>query len=156
MDELRKSHQPSPQCANEEPRVRIEADEDKKKLVVLYHDESIYNTNEGQTWMWREDDHPALLPKTKGSGVMVSDFVEEHRGYLELTPEEHDVAKVKFPTIPNSARVIFEYGAEKEGYWTGDKFMAQVKTACDVADSIYDPAKHPITICSLTIYSGKL
>ena len=144
MDQLRQSHKPPPQCEDEEPRVRIEADEEKKDLILIYHDESIYNTNEGQLWMWAEDDHPALLPKTKGSGIMVSDFVEEHNGYLALTPEEHDAAKVKFPTIPKSARVLFEYGADKEGYWTGDKFMTNVKDACDIAESKYNPAKHSI------------
>ena len=41
------------------PRVSSEDNEEKKTLVVLYHDESIYNTNEGQTWMWAEDDHLA-------------------------------------------------------------------------------------------------
>ena len=144
MEDLREAHQPLPQCSDEEPRVRVEADEDKKKLVLLYHDESIYNTNEGQSWMWGEDDHPALLPKTKGSGIMVADFVEEHSGYLALTDAEHDTAKVKFPSIPKSSRVLFEYGADKEGYWTGDKFMAQVKSACDIAEAKYDPSKHTI------------
>ena len=51
--------------------------------MVIYHDESIFNTNEGQSWMWGEEDRPAILPKTKGSGIMVSDFVG---GFLELTP----------------------------------------------------------------------
>ena len=32
-----------------------------------------------------EEERPALLPKTKGSEVMVSDFVEEHKGYLRLS-----------------------------------------------------------------------
>ena len=73
--------------------------------------------------MWGEEDHPALLPKTKGSGVMVSDFVDQHTGYLTLTPEQHDAAKTKFPSIPSLARVLFEYGAERGGYWTSDKFM---------------------------------
>ena len=33
-----------------------------------------------QTWMWGEEERLALLPKTKGSGLMVSDFIEEHDG----------------------------------------------------------------------------
>ena len=144
MEDLRKAHQPLPQCSDEEPRVRNEDDEDKKKLVVLYHDESIYNTNEGQSWMWGEDEHPALLPKTKGSGIMVADFIEEHAGYLAFTPEEHEMAKARFPSIPKSARVLFEYGADKEGYWTGEKFMSQVKIACDIAEAKYDPSKHTV------------
>ena len=31
---------------------------EENRLVVLYHDESIYNTNKGQSWMWAEEDHP--------------------------------------------------------------------------------------------------
>ena len=50
---------------------------------MIYHDESIFNTNEGQTWMWGEEERPAILPKTKGSGIMVSDFVEEHNVFFK-------------------------------------------------------------------------
>ena len=50
-----------------------------------FQDICMVSTNEGQTWMWGEDDRPAILPKTKGSGIMVSDFVEEHGGYLKVT-----------------------------------------------------------------------
>ena len=116
MEDLRTTHQPPPQCSDEEPRVRNEDDEDKKKLVMFYHDESIYNTNEGQSWMWGEEEHLALLPKMKGSEIMVADFVDEHVGYLMFTPEEHEVSKARFPSIPETARVLFEYGADKEGY----------------------------------------
>ena len=94
--------------------------------------------------MWGEEDHSALLPKTKGSGIMVSDFVDEHNGYLAFTAEEHCLAKETSPSISKSARVLFKYGADKEGYWTGDRFMAQVKTACDIAEFKYDPSKHTI------------
>ena len=59
-NEHRESHQSPLQCANEEPRMRIKADKEKKKLIILW------NTNEGEVWMWAEDDHPALFPRTKG------------------------------------------------------------------------------------------
>ena len=64
----------------------------------------------------------------KGSGVMVSDFVDEHDGYLRLTDEQFAVAKVDNPTIAQTARVTFLYGSEREGYWTGEKFMKQMAT----------------------------
>ena len=63
--------------------------DEENRLVVLYHDESIYNTNKGQSWMWAEEEYPALLTKTKGSGIMVAEFINEHNGYLKLTPEEY-------------------------------------------------------------------
>ena len=37
-------------------KISEEDAEEKKTLVVLYHDESIYNSNEGQTWMWEEEE----------------------------------------------------------------------------------------------------
>jgi hypothetical protein len=88
MAALRESHQPLPTCSDEPPRIRSESDERKKELVVVYHDESIYNSNEGQTWM----------AKTKGSGLMVSDFIEEHDGYLSLSNQQPKAAN---PDIKN-------------------------------------------------------
>ena len=89
---------PLPRYSDDPPRVRLEANEEKE-LVIIFHDESIFNTNEGQTWMWGESERPAILPKTKGSGIMVSDFVEEHGGYLKLLPDEVDEAKSQYPNI---------------------------------------------------------
>ena len=34
-----------------------------------------------------------LKPKSKGSGIMVSDFINEHNGYLALSNEEHNRVK---------------------------------------------------------------
>ena len=31
-----------------------------------------------------------VKPKSKGAGIMVSDFVDEHNGFLALNDEEHD------------------------------------------------------------------
>ena len=56
MANLYQTHQPPPTCSDEPPQVREEDDEEKKTLAVLYHDKSIYNSNEGQTWMWKEEE----------------------------------------------------------------------------------------------------
>ena len=53
-------------------------------LSSFTHDELIDNSNKEQTWTWGEEEKPALLLKTKGSGLMVSDFIEEHNGHLHL------------------------------------------------------------------------
>ena len=49
-----------------------------KTVIVLYHDQ-------GQTWMWGEENRQALLPKAKGSGIILSDFIDEHDGNLCLS-----------------------------------------------------------------------
>ena len=87
--------------------------------------------------MWGESKRPAILPKTKGSGIMESDFVEERGQYLKLTPGEFESAKEQYPSIEPNAQCLLEYGAEKEGYWTSDRFMEQVRCAADFADIKY-------------------
>ena len=144
MSTLQLAHKPPPLCSDEPPRVRQEEDEGKKTLVLIYHDESIYNCNDGQTWMWGEEDKPAIMPKTKGSGIMVSDFVDEHHGYLCLTDEQYNVAKRSNRDLPQQARVTFEYGSNRDGYWTGNKFLKQMKNACDIALIKYPSETHTV------------
>ena len=110
---------------------------------MIYHDEYILNTNEGQTWMWGTDDNPAILPKTKGSGIMVSDFVE-HGGYLHLLEDELGAAAEIDPNFPYEARQLLEYGAEREGYWRSEKFMLQMENAVRIAEFKYNPAMHTV------------
>jgi len=38
---------------------------------------------------------------------MISDFIDEHNGYLCLAPEEHEVAKFTLPDLPAKAWVVF-------------------------------------------------
>lgn len=61
-----------------------------------------------------------LRPKSKGSGIMISDFIDERIGYLALTDEEFKKAKEEDITI---TRESLEYGESREGYWNSDKFM---------------------------------
>ena len=46
---------------------------------------------------------------------MVSDFVEEHGGFLTMSPEEQTLARASNPDFPDEAREMLEYGAEREG-----------------------------------------
>ena len=76
---------------------------------------------------------------------MVSWFVEEYSSHLALTPEEHKAAKAKYLTIQSLLGCsIGIYGNNKEGYWMGEKFMVQMKNACDIAESKYGCDKHTI------------
>ena len=111
----------------------------QKKFVMIYHDESIFNTNEGQTWMWGTDDKPAILPKTKGLGIMVSDFIEQHGGFLRLTSQERHANAIEAdPDFPKEARQFLEYGGEREGYWTSQRFMDQMIKAVKIAELKYN------------------
>ena len=72
-----------------------------------------------------------LVPKSKGAGIMVSDFISEKYGYLRSTEE----AKIRFPNLTQqSARAFLECGESKEGYWTSEKFMNQIKQSAKLAE----------------------
>ena len=44
-----------------------------------------------------------LRPKSRGAGIMVSDFIDEHNGYLRLTDEEYEESKTAHPGIKKHA-----------------------------------------------------
>ena len=69
---------------------------------------------------------------------MVSDFIDERNGYLQLSDEEYSRAKEKDPTIRKHAHHLLEYGESKEGYWTSEKFLVQLKEAVKIAEAKED------------------
>ena len=72
--------------------------------------------------MWKDDMMQVLKHKGRGASLMVSDFIEKRDGYLKLSDDLHQYASSQDNTIPQSARVIFEY-AWKEGYWNNELFL---------------------------------
>ena len=92
--------------------------------------------------MWGTADKPAILPKTSGSGIMASDFIEDHSGYLCLLLEELERARRVELDFPQKARELFEYGAARESYWTGEKFIGQIEKAHKIIQFKYNPAMH--------------
>ena len=137
LKELKQSHLPPPPCSDEMAAPPPPDAESRKRLVLIYHDESIFNASEGQLWMWAAEDMAVIRPKTKGSGIMVSDFIDQHSGFLRLTDEEYELARATDPSFPKQARALLEYGADRDGYWTGDKFMANIKDAARIAEFKY-------------------
>ena len=111
------------------------------KTVVLFHDESTFQANEDQPTLWAVKGTSVMRPKSKGSGIMVSDFIEERNGYLQLTDNEYEHAKQQDPSIRKYARRLFEYGEAKEGYWTSEKFMSQIREAEKIAVAKYPKAE---------------
>ena len=135
---LHPSEAPTPESASAFPStVPLPSSDSRDKTVVLFHDESTFQANEDQTTMWGKKGEHMLRPKSKGSGIMVSDFVDEKNGYLALTSEEYAAASVTHPAMWKEARCLLEYGESREGYWTSEKFMLQVEEAVAIADIKY-------------------
>ena len=47
----------------------------QKPLVLVTHDESTFNANDGKRRLWMEKGKQPLRPKARGKGLMVSDFL---------------------------------------------------------------------------------
>ena len=43
--------------------------------------------------IWAEKGTSVMRPKSRGRGIMVSNFISENHGYFQLTQEEYDEAK---------------------------------------------------------------
>ena len=61
-----------------------------------------------------------LQTKTMGAGIKMSDL---YSGFLQLSNQEHFLVFVAELIFPKSPKLFLEYGAEKTGYWTGEKSM---------------------------------
>ena len=102
------------------PDVDAPTNETRSKTVVLFHDESTFMANEDQPTQWGMKGEKMMKPKSKGAGIMVSDFIDEHNGFLTLSDDEYEAAKASNPNIRKYAQQFLEYGESREGYWTRD------------------------------------
>ena len=104
----------------------------RKSKYVFFHDESTFQSNEDQSLQWGLKGSKIIKPKSKGAGIMVSDFIDEHNGFLAFNDEEHE--KVKALNLLKYARKFLKYGESREGYWDRDKFVGQMKTAIQMVE----------------------
>ena len=58
-------------------------DATQKLCVLITHDESTFYCNEGKKLFWLENKKKKLLPKSKGSSIMVSGFMCPCHGFMK-------------------------------------------------------------------------
>ena len=68
---------------------------------------------------------------------MISSYIDEHSSFLCLTDQECERMKKNNKPAKKFACQFLEYGENREGYWTQDKFMEQMKTTVDMAEFKY-------------------
>ena len=78
-----------------------------RNLVLIFHVESIFYSNDDQGWMWGEKGKIILKPKGQGRGIMVSDFIDEDNGYLALTDAEYEQGKQTYILIFTNKHVSY-------------------------------------------------
>ena len=136
LEIISSTHAPPPFCQDEQP-VEHFIGPQCKSVVLLFHDESTFHSNEDQGWMWAEKGKQPIRPKGLGRGIMVSDFVDEFNGLLTLTEEEFERGRLMYPNLKKKARVLLKYGVESEGYWNNEKFIKQVEDVIKIVNIKY-------------------
>lgn len=126
------------------PRPPVSGEPDPELSVPIFHDESTFHSNDDQKWMWAEKGKQPIRPKSQGRGIMVSDFIDEHNGYLRLSDEEYDREKGSHPGLWKEARCFLKIGAEYEGYWDSGKFLKQVDHSITIAELKYPKETHSL------------
>ena len=133
---LNNENAPTPEAAQALPSdLETPASKQISKTIIFFHDESTFQACDYERTQWGTKHDHMLVPKSKGVGIMVSDFISEKIGYLYLTDVEYEGAKSKYPeSTQKAARAFLEYGESKEGYWTSEKFMNQIKQSAKLAE----------------------
>ena len=73
---------------------------------------------------------------------MVSEFIEEKDGYLALSDQQYELEVANSgDDVEKSALAVLEIGENREGYWTGERFMEQVTKAVEVAEVKYPTSR---------------
>ena len=142
LEILELTHLPPPLCADNQTAFQVGSETRSRTLVLIYHDESSFHANEGQSVLWAEDGRIPIRPKSQGRGLMVSDFVTEHFGLLQLDDKEFEKARKSDASISRAAREILRFGAANEGYWNSERFLKQTERAIAIAKVKFPPSTH--------------
>src|ERR1044071_9221248 len=95
-----------PKFIGEECETQIDPElKDRDRLHILVtHDETTFQSNDGFRSGWRPKNEQPLRKKGQGRSIHVSDFLTETIGRLKLNEDDID------GIIPNEARVIINPG----------------------------------------------
>ena len=80
----------------------------ERRLVLVSHDESTTQANDGKKKSWVHENEHALKKKGVGRGIHQSDVICSTVGWLKAASQS------------------LEYGKNYEGYWNGELFVKQV------------------------------
>jgi len=84
--------------------------------------------------VWAKSGELPLRKKGNGHSIMISEFLTEECGRLKLNLQQHQ----ENPSIPEEARVYLQLGKDRDGYWTSENLVEQVKTkAIPIFETIF-------------------
>ena len=93
------------------------------EIILVTHDESTFNANDGRRSCWVKEGESILRPKGR-RGIIVSEFLTGS-GRLRVRDEVSDDELLR-EGLERDATVYFVYGDKGEGYWKGEDMVQQV------------------------------
>ena len=118
---------------NMEYIISAELQPGEQKLVLITHDETCFDSNDSKRSIWLEGESHALRPKGSGRSLMVSQFLCQCHGQMEVTVTEAMAAE--FPALQGlvgskyETLKIIKPGKNADGYWTNKDLVQQTKVA---------------------------
>ena len=98
--------------------------QDGERIVVLiFHDESIYNSNDSSNVKWVLRGSAELFPKSRGRCLMVSGFICDCHGFLRVGNRK-------------SYKIIAP-GKNADGYWTNDDLVKQLEEVIPLFEEVH-------------------
>jgi len=105
-------------------RILLILEPNEKEIVLVTHDESVFYSNDGKRGVWAKSGELPLRKKGNGRSIMISEFLTEEYGRLKLNSQQHQ----ENPSIAEEARIYLRPGKDRDGYWTSEDLVEQVKT----------------------------
>jgi hypothetical protein len=123
---------------------------DEVEIVRYYHDESIFHANDIAKTYWGSVDDEELPRKGNGRCVMVSEFLSEEHGYLNLEkilPKDQLDAAKQFESTPKilSSRAIIYPGKQGDSWWDCEQLIQQTERHLKLHAIVY-PGKTALNI----------
>lgn len=103
-----------------------------KPWILIIHNESTFNANDGKRKLWVEKGKNPLRPKGRDKGIMVSDFLTPS-GRLRIPSGVTDdkMCEVRLNPSQRTVQRMIEYGKKGTGtetkYWTCDDLVSQLE-----------------------------
>lgn len=111
-----------------------------RPIIVITYNECTFSANNGIWKAWARKSDTFLRLKSRGQGIMVSEFIFPDRrlNLASFTPKKREeVVKQTGLTITEAVE-IFEYGKNNNGYWDRAKLHKQVvEKALPIAEALY-------------------
>ncbi|KAI0999515.1 hypothetical protein K3495_g8683 [Podosphaera aphanis] len=113
--------------------------ENCRPIIVITQDECTFSANDSLSRAWKDPNRSFLRPKSKGQGMMVSEFLLPF-GRLNLSSlEEEKVEERQAEGLRFTGAVeILEFEKTQDGYWNGENFLQQLEAkAILIAKALY-------------------